>query len=212
GGIAAWTLLDEYERAKHLGSSAGDFADGKLNIPENKNGVPDILDEARWEVEFLLKMQVPEGNPLAGMAHHKIHDEKWTALGLGPQDDPMKRYLRPPSTAATLNLAAVAAQAARIWRPIDAPFAAKCLTAAERAWAAAQAHPDVYAPATDNNGGGPHDDNTVTDELYWAAAELFVTTGKEVYKAFLTRSPHFKTVPTVAAGVGGGVGAAMTWQ
>ncbi len=212
GGIAAWTLLDQYERAKHLGSSVGDFADGKLNIPENKNGVPDILDEARWEVEFLLKMQVPEGSPLAGMAHHKIHDEKWTALGLAPHEDPMKRYLRPPSTAATLNLAAVAAQAARIWKPIDGPFATKCLTAAERAWAAAEAHPDVYAPATDNTGGGPYDDNTVTDELYWAAAELFVTTGKEVYKAFLTRSPHFKTVPTVAAGVGGGVGAAMTWQ
>ena len=46
--------------------SAADFGDGKLNIPENENGVPDILDEARWELEFLLKMQVPEGKPLAG--------------------------------------------------------------------------------------------------------------------------------------------------
>ncbi len=214
GGISAWTMLDQYERAKHLGgaAAAGEFADGKMSIPENKNGVPDILDEARWEVEFLLRMQVPEGNPLAGMVHHKVHDEKWTALGLAPHEDPMKRYLRPPSTAATLNLAAVAAQAARIWKTIDAPFAAKCLTAAERAWAAAQAHPDVYAPASDNTGGGPYDDNTVTDEFYWAAAELFVTTGKEAYKTFVTHSPHFKTVPSTAAGVGGGVTSAMTWQ
>jgi len=34
--------------------------------------VPDILDEARWELEFLLRMQVPDGRPLAGMVHHKV--------------------------------------------------------------------------------------------------------------------------------------------
>jgi endoglucanase len=212
GGIAVWTMLDQYERAKHLGSSVGDFADGKMNIPENKNGVPDILDEARYELEFMLRMQVPENNPLAGMVHHKVHDEKWTALGLAPHEDPLKRYLRPPSTAATLNLAATAAQAARIWKTIDPAFAAKCLTAAERAWAAAQAHPDVYALASDNSGGGPYDDNNVTDEFYWAAAELFVTTGKEPYKTFVTHSPLFKTIPSSASGVGEGTMSAMTWQ
>jgi len=212
GGIAVWTMLNQYERAKHLGGQVGEFADGKMNIPENKNGVPDILDEARWEIEFLLKMQVPEGNALAGMVHHKVHDEKWTALGMAPHEDPMKRFLRPPSTAATLNVAAVAAQAARIWKPIDAAFSAKCLTAAERAWAAAQARPDVFAPATDNSGGGPYDDANVTDEFYWAAAELFVTTGKEAYKKFIVASPHFKTIPANVGGVGGGIGTAMTWQ
>jgi len=211
GGISVWTLLNQYERAKLLGASSGDFGDGKLSIPENKNGVPDLLDEARWEIEFLLKMQVPEGNPLAGMAHHKVHDEKWTALGLAPHEDPMKRFLRPPSTAATLNLAAVAAQAARIWKTIDPAFSSKCLSAAERAWAAAQAHPDVYAPPKDNTGGGPYDDNHVTDEFYWAAAELFVTTGKAPYKAFLLQSPHFNVIAASASGAGE-VSSAMTWQ
>jgi endoglucanase len=212
GGISVWTMLNQYEHAKHHGGNVADFGDGKLNIPESKNGVPDILDEARWEIEFLLKMQVPDGNPLAGMVHHKVHDEKWTALGLAPHEDPLKRYLRPPSTAATLNVAATAAQAARIWKPIDSAFAAKCLAAAEKAWAAAQAHPDVYAPASDNQGGGPYDDTDVTDEFYWAAVELFVTTGKEPYRTFLTKSPHFKTIPATAGGVGGGIGSAMTWQ
>ncbi len=206
GGISAWTLLNQYERAKHLGSSSADFGDGKLNIPEGKNGVPDLLDEARWEVEFLLRMMVPEGNPLAGMVHHKVHDEKWTALGLLPHEDPMKRFLRPPSTAATLNVAAVAAQAARIWKTIDPAFSARCLAAAERAWAAAQAHPDVYAPPNDNTGGGPYDDKDVTDEVYWAAAELFITTGKAPYRAAVLQSPHFKVVPP------SGAQAAMTWQ
>ena len=78
-----------------------------MNIPENKNKVPDMLDEARWELEFELKMQVPGGRE-AGRAwsHHKIHDAKWTQLSLGPHEDPMPRFLQPPSTAATLNLAA----------------------------------------------------------------------------------------------------------
>src|SRR6476659_11309210 len=116
-----------------------------MNIPENKNKVPDILDEARWELEFELKMQVPEGAKLAGMAHHKIHDAKWTQLSLGPHEDPMPRFLQPPSTAATLNMAANAAQCARIWEKLDKKFAARCLEAAERAWAAAQAHPEMFA-------------------------------------------------------------------
>jgi len=213
GGIALWTMLNEYERAKILGSSVGELGDGKLNIPENKNGVPDILDEARWELDFLLRMQVPEGNPLAGMVHHKIHDEKWTALGLAPHEDPLKRFLRPPSTAATLNLAATAAQGARIWKTLDPAFAAKCLAAAERAWTAAQANPAVYAPVSDNSGGGAYEDNNVTDEFYWAAAELFITTGKEPYKSFVKGSPFFKLVPSPAAGAAGSAtGTSMTWQ
>ena len=76
-------------------ATAADFADGKMNIPENKNRVPDLLDEARWELEFELKMQVPDGEKLAGMAHHKIHDAKWTQLSLGPHEDPMPRFLQP---------------------------------------------------------------------------------------------------------------------
>ncbi|APR77990.1 Chitinase [Minicystis rosea] len=210
GGISVWTMLNQFERGKLLGKSSADFGDGKLNIPENKNGAPDILDEARVEIEFMLKMQVPEGNPLAGMVHHKVHDEKWTALGLPPHEDPMKRFLRPPSTAATLNVAATAAQAARIWKTIDPAFSAKCLTAAERAWTAAQAHPDVFAPGSDNSGGGPYDDREVTDEFYWAAAELFATTGKDVYKTFHKGSPHAKSIPSATAGNAGG--SSMTWQ
>jgi len=36
------------------------FVDGQFNIPESGNGVPDILDEARWELEWMLKMQDKE--------------------------------------------------------------------------------------------------------------------------------------------------------
>ncbi|HSY23607.1 MAG TPA: glycoside hydrolase family 9 protein, partial [Polyangiaceae bacterium] len=190
GGIAAWTLLDQYERTKFLGSSVADFGDGKLGIPESHNGVPDLIDEARNELEFMMKMQVPEGHPMAGMVHHKIHDKEWTALGTRPDQDPVARYLHPVSTAATLNVAATAAQGARIWRELDPSFAKTCLDRAERAWAAAVANPTLYAPASDSIGGGPYDDTDVSDEFYWAAAELYVTTKKSAYRDFLASSPH----------------------
>ncbi|MGC4748605.1 glycoside hydrolase family 9 protein [Micromonospora sp. DT201] len=192
GGIATYQLLNTFERTKTAATAAGgaELGDGTLRVPERDNGVPDILDEARWELEFLLRMQVPAGKPLAGMVHHKIHDQNWTGLPLAPQDDPQPRELHPPSTAATLNLAATAAQCARLYAPYDAAFAGRCATAAKTAYAAAKAHPAVYASPTDGTGGGAYDDSNVTDEFYWAAAELYLTTGAQNYLTDLTASPH----------------------
>ncbi|MFU8873722.1 glycoside hydrolase family 9 protein [Micromonospora sp. SL4-19] len=191
GGIATYQLLNAFERSKTAETAAGGapLGDATLRVPERGNTVPDILDEARWELEFLLRMQVPAGRPLAGMAHHKIHDRNWTGLPLAPQDDPQPRELHPPSTAATLNLAAVAAQCARLFAPYDAAFAARCRTAAKTGYAAAKAHPAIYASAADGNGGGAYDDSNVTDEFYWAAVELWLTTGERAYLTDLTASP-----------------------
>ena len=196
GGISVWTLMNLYERAKAFGSKTTDFDDGKMNIPERHNGVPDVLDEVRWELEFMMKMQVPEGKPLAGMAHHKIHDKEWTALGTPPDRDSVPRFLRPVSTAATLNLAAATGQCARVWRTIDKAFSDRCLQASERAWGAALAHPAMFITSADTIGGGAYEDDDVSDEFYWAASELYVTTGKAVYKDFLASSPHRGSVPS----------------
>ena len=140
-------------------------------------------------MEFLLAMQVPEGQPQAGMAHHKMHDLAWEPMPMVPpvrvNNDGQHyleeegRYLYPPSTAATLNLAATAAQCARIWAGIDPAFAERCLTAAETAWEAALENPTLFAGNTPGQGGGNYDDTLVLDEFYWAAAELFITTGAE---------------------------------
>ncbi|MET8085539.1 glycoside hydrolase family 9 protein [Micromonospora sp. NPDC005237] len=192
GGIATYQLLNTFERTKTAATADGGarLADGSLRVPERGNGVPDILDEARWELEFLLRMQVPAGKPLAGMVHHKIHDQNWTGLPLAPQDDPQPRELHPPSTAATLNLAATAAQCARLFAPYDAAFARRCATAAKTAYAAAKAHPAVYASPNDGTGGGAYDDSNVTDEFYWAAVELYLSTGEQTYLTDLSASPH----------------------
>ncbi|GIJ49979.1 endoglucanase [Virgisporangium aliadipatigenens] len=191
GGIAVHQLMSSFERTK-TARSATPAKDGALRLPETGNSVPDVLDEARWELEFLLKMQVPAGKPLAGMAHHKVHDEAWTGIPLYPHEDPQRRFLHPPSTAATLNLAATAAQCARLFAPYDATFAARCKKAAETAYAAAKANPAVYAPGGADNppGGGPYDDRDVSDEFYWAAAELYLTTGRSQYAADVMASMH----------------------
>ena len=98
GGISVWKLLNMYERAVHLGSNSASFADGTLNIPESGNGVADILDEVRWQMKFMLAMQVPDDQPLAGMVHHKMHDEAWTGIPLAPHEDGTTRYLVPPTS------------------------------------------------------------------------------------------------------------------
>lgn len=190
GGIAVAELMDTYERTLTAdGAEAAELGDGALRVPEHGNDVPDILDEARWELEFLMRMQVPAGEPLAGMVHHKVHDANWTGIPMRPELDPEQRELHPPTTAATLNLAATAAQCARLYAPFDAEFAAQCRTAAETAWAAAKAHPAVYASPADGVGGGTYEDNDVRDEFYWAAAELFTTTGEDTYRQALLDSP-----------------------
>ncbi|MFJ6463955.1 glycoside hydrolase family 9 protein [Streptomyces sp. NPDC091387] len=190
GGIAVAELMDTYERTLTAdGAESAELGDGALRVPEHGNAVPDILDEARWELDFMMRMQVPAGNPLAGMVHHKVHDAQWTGLPMMPHLDPQQRELHPPTTAATLNLAAAAAQCARLFAPYDAAFAARCRTAATTAWTAAKAHPDVLADPADGVGGGTYEDGDVTDEFYWAAAELFTTTGDEAYRQALLASP-----------------------
>ncbi|MDT0443643.1 glycoside hydrolase family 9 protein [Streptomyces johnsoniae] len=183
GGIATAQVLSTWERTLTAEGADGEaLGDGALAVPEQGNDVPDILDEARWELDFLTAMQVPAGEELAGMAHHKLHDAAWTGLPLLPHEDSQARELHPPSTAATLNVAAAAAQGARLFEPYDAAYAAELLTAATTAYEAALANPDMLADPNDGVGGGAYSDNNVTDEFYWAAAELFITTGEDTYR------------------------------
>lgn len=213
GGIAVWTLLDLHERLAAWGAPDA-FGDGRLALPERGNGADDLLDEARTELSFLLAMQIPDhkkavvamriggGAPASGfvaidaggMAHSKVADVRWTPLPTAPADDTVERALYPPTTAATLNLAAVAAQAARIWRQRDPAFAACALTAARRAWDAAERNPAIYA-SSDFTGSGGYGDDDVRDERFWAAAELFITTGAPEFAAIVARSP-FLTHPS----------------
>ena len=151
------------------------------------------LDEARWELDWMARMQVAPGLPYAGLVHHKLHDEHWTPIPTLPADDAERRFVHRPSTAATLNLAAVAAQAGRVFAEVDAAFAARMLGVARSAYRAAREHPVLLAPDTNvvaNIGGGPYDDVDLDDERAWAAAELFLTTGEAQYLDDLRANPY----------------------
>lgn len=198
GGISLWTLQNQYEMAENLGMESA-YADGTMSIPENSNGYPDLLDECRYEMEWMFTMLVGSGD-YQDMVYHKVHDSKWTGLGLAPSEDEEERIICPPTTAATLNVAACAAQSARLWSGIDDDFSQECLDIAVRTYEAAKAHPDMYAPLEKEAGGGPYGDDNVTDEFYWAAMELYITTGDSSYYDDASSYDGFLDVPTELTG------------
>jgi len=188
GGIAAGTLLAIYELRPE------NFSDGQLGIPESGNSVPDILDEARWEIEWFLKMQREDG-----AACHKLAGE-YVPVDRSPDRDQVKRFIMDISTPATANLAAVAAIASRTYGKHDPVFSKRCLDAAERAWAYLESHPSNYPPRGYSDpvldkgeiDGGDYGDDPQgkwtqgdRDERFWAACELFRATGKDRYHDYI---------------------------
>ncbi len=210
GGIALWMMQNQYERALQKNQQDA-YADGSMLLPENSNGYPDLLDEARYEMNWMLKMIVQDGD-YQGMAYHKVHDIKWTALAVAPADDPEERILKPPTTPATLNLAACGAQSYRLWKDLDSAFAEQCLNAAKSAYEAAKKHPSMFAPLDESVGGGPYGDDLAEDEFYWAACELYAATGDKIYYEDMKKSSWFLKVPsTLEGGEAAGIIGSFDW-
>jgi len=169
---ALWHLLTAYE----LNPKA--FSDGDLSIPESGNGIPDILDEARWELDWISRMQHPNGG-----VYHKVTSETWFA-GM-PDQEKGPRYIFEMTTHDTALAAAVLALAARVWRELDIEASRGFLERAERAWHSLECHPDpLPADGFHNPDGvvtGEYNDSKDGDNRLWAAAELYRTTGKTAY-------------------------------
>jgi endoglucanase len=167
-----------------------------LGIPESGGKLPDYLAEVQWNLNWMLSMQDADGG-----AWHKQTSEQFCGF-IMPQDDNKVSYIigtdRPPykSTCATADLAAVAAIASRCYGEYDAAFARRCLAAAKAAWAWAVAHPDVMFRNPRGIGTGSYEDRDGRDEILWASAELWRTTGEAVYRdAFLSEA---KALPAEA--------------
>jgi endoglucanase len=177
--VAAATALADLMMAWELFPDR--FAED-VDIPESGNKTPDILDEVRYELEWLLKMQDAE----TGGAYHKLSTKTFPPLSMMPQDDLGKLYFSPISSAATGDFAAVTAMAARIFRPYDAAFAESCRKAAVKAWNWLEENPD---PVIFKNPGdiatGEYGDANDSDERFWAAAELYRGTGNPVYGEYV---------------------------
>jgi endoglucanase len=148
----------------------------ELNIPESGNGVPDILNECRYELEWMLKMQRADGG-----LYHKVAT-RYFAKFVMPQEDNDDLFLFRVTHCSTAGFAASAAQASRVYKPFDAGFAAKLLEAAKKAWDWMETNPvfEPFSNPPDFRSGG-YGDSSCEDELFWASAELYSVTGEERY-------------------------------
>jgi endoglucanase len=90
------------------------------------------------------------------------------------------------STCATADFAAVMAVAARAYQPFDAAFAGAALEAARKAFAWAAQHPDMLFTNPEGISTGAYGDRDCSDELLWAAAELWRTTRDGPYLEYFT--------------------------
>lgn len=157
------------------------FQDGAWNIPESGNGIPDLLDEARWEVDWIARMQADDGG-----VYHKLTARTWFS-GM-PHEEEGPRYIFEKTTHDTALAAAVFSCAGRLWRPYDSALADRYLACAERAWNFLQKHPDPTPVGgfrnPDGAGTGQYNDSDDADNRLWAAAELYRTTGKAEFREY----------------------------
>ncbi len=170
-----------------------------LEIPESKNSIPDILDEIRWNLDWMLTMQDDDGG-----VWHKQTSEDFAAF-VKPEDDKLISYVvgtgKEPfkNSTATADFAAVMAIAARVYKPFDAAYAQRCLTAAEKAWVWLQKYPNITFRNSGNVVTGGYGDNNASDEILWAAAELWRTSKHEQYHRYFL-DQYQKHLPALSAG------------
>lgn len=162
------------------------------------NGVPDLLDEARWGLDWLLKL-----HPTPDELYHQVADDR-DHIGLRlPQNEiadygwgrggarvvyfadgqPQGLGQYPSASTGVANLAgrcaAAFALAWQVWKddPAQRDFAARCLQAARSVYAlgrakeGAQQGNSVRAPYR-------YEETTWADDMEWGAAELFRATGE----------------------------------
>ncbi len=164
-----------------------------LNIPESRNALPDMLDEILWNLRWMLTMQ----DPADGGVYHKLTNAAFDGMVM-PAEATKERYVVQKNTIASLDFAAVMAQAARVLKPYgrNLPYLAdSCQQAAIKAWQWATANPHVYytqdansktfAPAITTGG---YEDKQIDDEWFWASAELYVLTQQEEYAQMLPKT------------------------
>ncbi len=177
-GISVGTLLMAYEYFP----SKFNFDD--LNFPESGNSIPDILDEARYELNWLLKMQDASGG-----VYFKETRQTFSPFEM-PSQDTDRRYIYQISSTATADFAAIMARAARIYSAFDQNFSDTCLTAAKNAWAYLEQNSSIVPSGGFHNPSGTstgeYGDGNDNDERLWAAAELFASTGNSTYNNYFT--------------------------
>ena len=169
-GISTYTLMAAYEHYPEY------YRNLSLNIPESGNNNPDLLDEIRWNLDWLLTAQDPND----GGVYHKVTTKNFAGVVM-PHEATADRFAVMKSTGGTLNFAAVMATAARVYSEYDPAFAEQAIEAAEYAWQWAIENPEQYYVQPEDIQTGAYGNRELSDEFDWAAAELYITTGNDEY-------------------------------
>jgi len=180
-----------------LDLAPANLRDGDLGIPESGNGLPDVIDELEWGMDWALSMQDDDGG-----VYSRIASRRWDASLPARIDTP--RLVGAKTTHATAAFAAMAAIHARLIQPWRPERARKVLAAAEAAWRFATTRPAWPAEGERYRNppgifAGEYADTSSRDGLLWAAAELFRTTGRSDYLRHLEEG--FGSVPLDPTGV-----------
>jgi len=155
------SLLLAYERNPSL------FADGASSIPESGNGVSDLLDEVKWELDWIAKMQLASGAVLS-----QIHVDGF-ASDSPPSVDTNVRYYQNPNMESAAVLVGSFAHAARVFGAAgNAAYAATLETKAIASWNWLLTQSDSGSEA-------------MREAKVWAAAELFRTSGTASAKTYV---------------------------
>jgi len=144
---------------------------------ENTTGMPDFLDEIRYETDWMLKMQDEQTKGV----YHKVTCEEFPGFVM-PEYETNRLVISPVSATATADFAASLAIAYEVFKEFDKEYANTCLQAAKDAYEALK-----NIPSDDgfhNPKGvvtGEYADDCDTDERYWASAQLYKATGENAY-------------------------------
>ena len=168
-------LLFAYELFPQL------FPDNHFNIPESANGVPDILDEIKWELDMMLKME--DGS--TGGFYEAANYEGDTIYLIDTNG--VNGAGNTKSTIATAWAAGVFAHAYTVYKniPVYKAFADQCLAAARRAWTYLEARPNEHSWV---NGAGRsyyYDAADTAKIKFLAAAALYRAAGEDKFQKYV---------------------------
>ena len=146
---------------------------GAFTLP----GRPALLDEIRWELEWMLKMQRADGG-----VYHKVSCARFCGM-IMPHEEQEELIISPVSTTATGDFAACMAMASRFYAVSDVAFSRQMLDAARRAWDfLARTEPILFRNPEGVSTGG-YGDRSDADERLWAHVELALTCGEPYLSA-----------------------------
>jgi hypothetical protein len=176
-----WAASDVIELLRAYTESPTAFYDD-YGIPESGNGVPDVLDEIKWDLDWLGRMQQTDGSVLSIAGH---------AGASPPSTDTSPCKYGPANTSAAFSSAAAFAYASIVFRSSAAAnkaypgYADALSTMSQKAWTWANANPTVTFYNSQNGVGAGEQEVDAAGLLIkkvQAAVFLFELTGSATYQ------------------------------